>query len=107
MLGVIKTGGKQYLVKEGDVLKIEKIKGNPGEKIYFDEVLLFVDEKKEKIKIGNPYLKKIKVKAEILEQGKNKKILVVKYKPKTRYRRKRGYRHSYTKVRILEISSEG
>ncbi len=103
MLAVIKTGGKQYLVKEGDIIKIEKIKKEKGEVFNFDEILLLTDEKGEKLEIGQPILKKVKVKAEILEQGKDKKILVVKYKPKTRYRRKRGYRHPYTKVKILEI----
>ncbi|MFN3301527.1 MAG: 50S ribosomal protein L21 [Patescibacteria group bacterium] len=105
MLAVIKTGGKQYLVKEGDIIKIEKIEGKVGKKISFDEVLLLADEKGEKVEIGQPIIKKVKVKAEILEQGKDKKILVVKYKPKTRYRRKKGHRQPYTKVKILEILS--
>jgi len=106
MLAVIKTGGKQYLVKEGDVVKIEKIEGKLGKVFNFDKILFFADEKKGKIEIGTPILKKIKVVAKILEQGKNKKIFIIKYKPKTRYRRKRGYRQFYTKVKILGISAE-
>jgi len=103
MLTVIKTGGKQYLVKEGDVIKIEKKEGKVGKIFNFDEVLLLSDERGEKVEIGDPHLKKIKVKAKILEQGKNKKILVIKYKPKTRYHRKRGHRQPYTKIQITEI----
>lgn len=106
MLAVIKTNGKQYLIKENDVFKIEKIEGNVGKVFYFDKVLLLFDEKKGKINLGKPILKKVKVKTEILEQGKNKKIFIIKYKPKTRYRRKRGFRQPYTKVKIAEIIVE-
>lgn len=106
MLAVIKTGGKQYIVKEKDIIKIEKIEGKVGKTFNFNEVLLLFDEKIGKIELGRPFLKKIKVKAKILEQDKNKKILVIKYKPKTRYRRKRGYRQPYTKIKILEILIE-
>lgn len=106
MLAVIKTGGKQYLVKEGDIVKIEKIEEKPGKTFDSNDVLLLTDEKGEKVEIGTPILKKIKVRAKILEQGKNKKILVIKYKPKTRYRRKRGHRQLYTKIKILKILAE-
>lgn len=105
-LAVIKTGGKEYLVKEGDTLSIEKIGKKAGSSFNFDEVLLLVDEKKNEIEIGTPHLKNVKVKAKVLEEGKNKKVLVIKYKPKTRYRRKRGHRQPYTKVQITEILTE-
>jgi large subunit ribosomal protein L21 len=103
MLAVIKTGGKQYLIKEGDVLIIEKLGKESGQTIIFDEVLLLVDEKSKKIEIGNPFLKTVSVKAEVLEEGRAKKILVVKYKPKIRYHKKRGHRQPYTKIKITEI----
>ncbi|MBI4653348.1 50S ribosomal protein L21 [Candidatus Kuenenbacteria bacterium] len=102
-ISIIKTGGKQYKIKEGDILKVEKIKGENGDKIEFDKILLISDEKGEDIKIGQPYLKGTKIKAEILEQGKGKKIVILKYKAKTRYRKKQGHRQLYTKVKIGKI----
>ena len=104
MIAVIKTGGKQYKVSPGDKIKIEKIEGKKGDKVEFDEVLLISDEEGKDVRIGNPYLKDAKVKAEILEQGRAKKITVVKYKRKIRYRRKVGYRQSYTKIEVKKIS---
>ncbi|MBL7141761.1 50S ribosomal protein L21 [Patescibacteria group bacterium] len=105
-LTVIKTGGKQYLVKLGDILRIEKIEGKAGKKVSFKDVLLFFDSKKKKVEIGKPNLK-IKVEAEILAQEKGPKIKIIKYKPKTRYRRKRGHRQLYTKVKIIKVGVEG
>jgi large subunit ribosomal protein L21 len=103
MLAVIKTGGKQYLVKKDDVLSIEKIGKESGQTVSFDEVLLLIDDNK-KIELGSPYLKNTKVKAEVLEEGKGKKVLVVKYKPKVRYHKKRGHRQFYTKIKITDIA---
>lgn len=103
MFSVIQTGGKQYLVKEGQVLKIEKLPGEKGSPVVFDQVLMTASEDGSEVKIGHPYLEGARVQAEILEQGRNRKILVVKYKPKVRYRRKRGHRQFYTKVRIAQI----
>jgi large subunit ribosomal protein L21 len=100
-LAVIKTGGKQYLVKEGQILKIEKIEPARGKTIKFDQVLLRVDG--EEVAIGQPYLKDAKIEAEILEQGKTKKVMVIKYKAKTRYKRKKGHRQFFTKVKIVKI----
>ena len=100
-LAVIKTGGKQYLVKEGEILKIEKIEPARGKTIKFDQVLLRVDG--ELVEIGKPYLKDAKVEAEILEQGKRPKITVIKYKAKVRYKRKKGHRQLFTKVKITKI----
>ena len=97
---VIKTGGKQYQVAEGDVLKVEKL--NIADKtIAFDQVLLAVDG--EEVKIGRPYLPEAKVEAENLETGKNKKVLVFKYKSKTRYRVKRGHRQPFTRIKITKL----
>lgn len=101
---VIKTGGKQYLVKQGDIIKIEKLDGKPGKKISFKDVLLVFD-KKGKTQVGRPKLK-ISIDAEILEQGRGKKIKVIKYKPKTRYHKKTGHRQYYTKVKITKIAPE-
>lgn len=104
MLAVIETGGKQYLVKENQIIKIEKIKNlNQGDKIEFDKVLLMVDEKKDEILIGTPYLEKKKVIGEVEEVGRGKKIIVFKYHSKTRYRKKKGHRQPYMKVKIKEI----
>jgi len=103
MIAVIKTGGKQYKIKENSILKVEKLKGEKGNKLEFNEVLLVSDNTEEGVKIGTPFIEGAKVEAEILEQGRDKKINVIKYKRKTRYRRKIGHRQPYTKIKILEI----
>ena len=102
-LAVIKTGGKQYKVSEGDVIKVEKVKGEKGEKIKFDTVLMISDEKGKDLELGKPILKGKKVEAEVLEQGRAPKVTVIKYKPKTRYRVKQGHKQPYTKVKIEKI----
>ena len=102
LTAIIKTGGKQYLVKEGDIFRVEKLSGQAGDKISFKNPLLVFDLDKSEVQIGQPQLKG-EVKAEILEQGKGKKIKIVKYKPKVRYRRKTGHRQPYAKVQITEI----
>lgn len=102
MFAVIKTGGKQYKVKEGEILKIEKIVGAAGDKIDF-EVLLLADEEGKDVKVGKPIVSGAKVSAEILEQGRARKVNVIKYKPKVRYRRKAGHRQMYTKVKIASV----
>lgn len=101
MLAVIETGGKQYLAKPGDKIKIEKIKGKEGEKTTFNQVLLL--EKNKKLEIGNPYIKGVKVEAKILAQGKGSKITVLKYKPKTRQRSKKGHRQPFTEIEVVGI----
>lgn len=103
MFAIIKTGGKQYLVKEGDVLTIEKLPQRVGGKIDFSQILLVGDEKAEKTQIGQPTVKGVKVEAEILDQGKGPKVRIIKFKPKVRYRRKTGHRQPLTKVKILKI----
>ncbi|MFH0856545.1 MAG: 50S ribosomal protein L21 [bacterium] len=103
MIAIIKTGGKQYKIKEDDILKVEKIKGENGDNLEFNEVLLLSDDNESDIKIGKPLVEGAKVMAEIIEQGRAKKINVIKYKRKTRYRRKAGHRQEYTKIKILEI----
>ena len=103
MFAIIKTGGKQYKVKQGETLKIEKIVGNVGDKVDFDKVLLLADEEGKDVKIGKPMLSGAKVSAEILEQGRDKKVNVIKYKPKVHYRRKAGHRQMFTKVKVVGI----
>lgn len=102
MIAVIRTGGKQYKVKEGEILKIEKIAGNAGDKIEF-EVLLLADEEGKDVKVGKPIVAGAKVSGEILEQARARKVNVIKYKPKVRYRRKAGHRQMYTKVKIASV----
>jgi len=101
MLAVIKTGGKQYKVSPGDKIKIEKIDKKEGSEISFKEVLLV--EKNKKLYLGDPFVKGAKVLAKVLEQGKGKKIIVFKYKPKTRYKKKQGHRQLFTQVEITKI----
>lgn len=105
MFAIIKTGGKQYRVKEGDRLLIEKLPGKAGDSINFSEVLLVGDEKGENVKIGTPNVTGAKVEAKILDQMRGKKISVVKYKPKVRYRRRAGHRQERTRVQITKMPS--
>lgn len=100
---VIKTGGKQYRVAEGDEIEIEKIDTPEGKTLTFDEVLLLVDDKKTKI--GQPKVARAKVKAKVLSHLKGKKIRVATYKAKSRYRRVKGHRQQLTRVKISSILS--
>ena len=101
MYAVISSGGKQYKVQEGKILTVEKIAGEVGKSVSFDRVLMFSDG--EKVTVGTPLLKNISVNGRIVEQGKNKKVLVFKYKRRKRYRRKQGHRQQYTAVKIDTI----
>ncbi|MEZ0343432.1 MAG: 50S ribosomal protein L21 [Caldimicrobium sp.] len=101
MFAVIKTGGKQYVVKPGDRLKVEKIEGNPGELVEIKEVLLV--NSGEDLKIGTPFVDSAVVTAEIIEQGRSPKIIVFKKKPKKGYKRKKGHRQYFTTIEIKEI----
>jgi len=103
MLAVIKTGGKQYLVSPGQKIKIEKIDKKEGSEIIFKEVLLL--EKDRKIEIGSPLIKGVKVIGKIIKHGKGKKIIVFKYKSKTRYKVKKGHRQPFTEIAILKIET--
>lgn len=101
MYAIIKTGGKQYKVSEGDLLKIEKLSAEVGQKVEFDQVLLISDD--GDVTVGNP-IDGAKVSATVEEQGKDKKIVVFKYKAKKGYAKKNGHRQPYTKVKIESIS---
>lgn len=102
MFAVIKTGGKQYVVKEGDVLKVEKLEAEQGKAVSF-EVLLMGEADGSVVEIGMPVLSS-QVSAEVVEHGRGAKIEVVKYKAKSRYRRRVGHRQPFTKVKIGKIS---
>ncbi len=103
MYAVVKTGGKQYRVQEGDVLRVEKLPGEIGAEIAFDDILLFSDG--ENLQVGTPNLDNIVVTGHIVEQGKAPKIIVFKYKRRKRYRRKHGHRQPFTAVKIDSIKA--
>lgn len=103
MFAVIKTGGKQYRVTEGDTLRVEKISGDAGSKVEFSEVLSVGSG--DEIKVGTPMLKGAKVVAEILEQGKAKKVLIFKKRRRKGYTKKQGHRQLFTSVKIQEIKA--
>jgi large subunit ribosomal protein L21 len=103
MLAVIKTGGKQYKVSTGQKIKIEKLNEVEGKEISFDEVLLI--DKDNDLIIGAPFIKNAKVTGKVLKQDKHDKVIIFKYKPKKRYRLKKGHRQPYTEVEILSIES--
>lgn len=112
-IAVIKTGGKQYLVKEGNKVKLEKLNAKEGEEIFANgefisgrkfslgKILLVADDKG--VKIGNPFVNDAEVTAKILKQGRNKKVIIFRYHSKTRYKKKAGHRQHFTEVEIIEI----
>lgn len=100
MFAVIETGGKQYLVKTGDVLKVEKLDAEAGKGVVFEKVLLTADDNGANVKIGNPYLKGVSISADVEAQGRGDKIRVIKFKNKIRYKRVIGHRQAFTKVKI-------
>jgi large subunit ribosomal protein L21 len=105
MYAVVTSGGKQYKVEEGDILRVEKIPGQVGGTITFDRVLMVSDG--EQVNIGQPVLDDASVEGHIVEQGKAKKIIVFKYKRRKRYRRKQGHRQQFTAVKIDRIQAKG
>jgi len=100
---VIKTGGKQYLVTEGQRLKVEKIEGEAGSKVNLDQV--FLVSKDNKVTIGKPTVGGAKVTANIERQGRSRKVIGIKYKAKVRYRRKFGHRQHFTELKIEKITA--
>ncbi|MCT4507423.1 MAG: 50S ribosomal protein L21 [Tepidibacter sp.] len=103
MYAVVETGGKQYKVSEGDVIFVEKLEANAGDVVTLDKVL--VCSKDGNLVVGNPVVDGAKVEAKVLEQGKAKKVIVFKYKPKKDYRRKQGHRQPFTKLVIEKINA--
>ncbi len=102
MFAVIKTGGKQYRVQENTILRIEKLEAEAGAKVAFDEVLLLSE--KGKITVGKPLVSGAKVEATVLEQMRDRKVIVFKKKRRHNYRRKKGHRQHLTVVQIQKIS---
>jgi large subunit ribosomal protein L21 len=102
MYAVIKTGGKQYSVKEGDVVFIEKLDSDAGEKVVFNEVVAVVDGANSAF--GAPLVNDACVEATVVKNGRSKKVIVFKYNPKKGYSKKQGHRQPYTKVQIDKIS---
>ena len=103
MYAIVAAGGKQYKVREGEILRIEKISGDVGSPVSFEQVLMVADG--DTVSIGRPALEGAAVTARIVEQGKADKLIVFKYKRRKRYRRKQGHRQSYTAVKIDAISA--
>jgi len=99
---VIKIQGKQFKVKEGDEIELEKLAIKEGEKLQIKEVLLLVDN--QEVKIGCPYLENVTIQAEVIKQHKGKKIRVATFKAKSRYRRVKGFRPQLTRVKIKKIT---
>ena len=100
MLYVIATGGKQYLVKTGAVLKVEKLKAEVGQTVAFDKVLLTAADDGSNVQVGRPYLAGLAVSANVLKQGKSRTVRVEKFKRKVRYHKVHGQRQRFTEVKI-------
>lgn len=103
MYAVIKTGGKQYRVAEGQSLRVEKLTGEPGDKIVFDQVLMLGGEQPT---VGQPLVAGAKVEATILAQDRAEKIIVFKFRRRKNYRRKQGHRQHYTELRVTSIQAK-
>ena len=101
MYAIIEACGKQYKVAEGDIVFFEKLDTEEGKKITFDKVILVSNE--DKVQVGNPYVKGVKIEGKVLGHGKGKKIIVFKMKPKKNERKKQGHRQPYTKIEITSI----
>ncbi|NLJ96913.1 MAG: 50S ribosomal protein L21 [Clostridiales bacterium] len=102
MYAIIATGGKQYKVAEGDIIKVEKLGLEAGSEVTFDQVLAV---NKGEMVVGNPTVENAKVTATVVEEGKNRKVVVFRYKRKSGYNKKKGHRQPYTKVKIEKINA--
>lgn len=100
---IVQTGGKQYRLFTGDTVRVESLPGDEGDLIELDDVRMISED--GDVKIGDPSIPGAKVTAEIIGNGRGKKVIVFKYKAKTRYRRKNGHRQNYTDLRVTDISS--
>lgn len=104
MLAVIKTGGKQYIVEVGKKIKVEKLEGEVGKNIILSDVLLVDDGKN--VKVGQPNVEGVSVEAKILKQARARKVIIFKFKPKKRERRKKGHRQHFTELEIVSVKSK-
>lgn len=102
MYAIIATGGKQYKVSEGDVIKVEKLGKEAGESVTFDQVLVVNNGD---LKVGNPVVSGASVTASVVKEGKAKKVIVYRYKRKTGYHKKNGHRQAFTEVKIEKINA--
>ncbi len=102
MYAIVRTGGHQYRVAPGDIIKVERLEAEPGSQVELGEVLMVSGD--DGVQVGTPTVSGAKVIAKVLRQGKGEKLVVFKYKPKKRYRRKTGHRQNITMLSIKEIS---
>ena len=100
MYAIIATGGKQYKVEEGDIIRVEKLDLDEGAEVTFDQVLVIGDKT---MKIGDPTISGASVKGTVMTEGKEKKVVVYRYKPKTGYHKKNGHRQPFTQIKIDKI----
>ena len=105
MYAVIKTGGKQYRVREGDTLRVEKLAAEAGAKVQFDQILMMGEG--DKVTVGTPYISGSQVSATVISQGRGEKIKVVKFKRRKNYLRRNGHRQAFTEVEITNIGEPG
>jgi len=103
MYAIVETGGTQFTVEEGAEVRVPKLVGNSGDKVTIDKVLLISDGKEPQV--GKPYLENASVEAELVNQTKGDKVLIYKYKRRTKYRRTQGHRQDYTELKITKINS--
>lgn len=103
MYAVIESGGKQHRVKEGEILQLEKLEAATGEEVEFDKVLMVGEG--ESVKIGTPYVEGGKVTAEVLKQGRGKKIHIIKFNRRKHFRKQQGHRQWFTEVKIVGIKA--
>jgi len=104
MIAVVETGGKQYQISPGSIIRIEKLKAKKGEEVVLDKVLMIKEDDSETL-VGNPLIAKARVTAEVLRQDRAKKIIVFKFKRRKNYHRKYGHRQAFTELKIKEIQS--
>ena len=102
MFAVIESGGKQHRVVEGEVVRLERLPGSPGDSLVFERVLMIGAD--ERLDVGTPYVESGRVAGEVVAQGRGKKIRVIKFKRRKNYLRRKGHRQAYTDVKITAIS---
>ena len=102
MNAVVKTGGKEYRISKGDLIRVEKMEGKVGDQVTMKDILMISDE--DKVQVGNPFLTNAVITGEIVQQVRGKKVLIYKMKRRKNYRRTKGHRQTYTYIRVNDIS---